>query len=175
MQMILTHHHVGPEFLDLLFSFATGSKDSEAGPGSMVFKTKSDGSHGSFVLISPKSPNPTTKPVIEMQYRLSYVEEHTRPNSKSWVIRQMGVYHRFYPGSGRSLWIFLHPKPDSLVQRRLETAITQWEQSRASLKSWYLVHILVLSSYFNDWRWYLKSLSAQIENIVSGGGISSFQ
>jgi hypothetical protein len=87
----------------------------------------------------------------------------------------MGVYHRFFPDSGRSVWIFLHPKPDSLVQRRLEIAITRWEQSGALTESWHLMHALVLSSYINDWRWYLKSLTAQTETIVSEKGLESFR
>lgn len=47
MNKILTHHKVDPQFLDLLMSFATGSKESEVGPGRMAMKHQSDGSYGS--------------------------------------------------------------------------------------------------------------------------------
>lgn len=46
MKTILEHHHVGPQFLDLLLSFATGNKESEAGTGSMITKNSPDGSYG---------------------------------------------------------------------------------------------------------------------------------
>jgi hypothetical protein len=46
MKTILDHHHVGTQFLDLLLSFATGNKESEAGTGSMITKNSPDGSYG---------------------------------------------------------------------------------------------------------------------------------
>lgn len=49
MNKILTHHKIDPQFLDLLMSFATGSKESEVGPGRMTMKHQSDGSYGSFL------------------------------------------------------------------------------------------------------------------------------
>ena len=49
MNRILTHHNVGPQFLDLLMSFGTGSKESEAGPGGMVTRRLPDGSHGNDI------------------------------------------------------------------------------------------------------------------------------
>jgi len=50
MKTILEHHHVGSQFLDLLLSFATGNKESEAGTGSMITKNSPDGSYGkSFI------------------------------------------------------------------------------------------------------------------------------
>jgi N-acetylglucosamine-6-phosphate deacetylase len=52
MKTILDHHHVGPQFLDLLLSFATGNKESEACTGSMTTKNNPDGSYGEpFILL----------------------------------------------------------------------------------------------------------------------------
>ena len=51
MKTILDHHRTGPQFLDLLLSFATGNKESEAGTGSMITKNNPDGSYG--VLFTP--------------------------------------------------------------------------------------------------------------------------
>lgn len=110
-----------------------------------------------------------TESALEMQYRLSYVEEDVRTSSRSWVIRQMGVYHHYNPNSDCSLWILINPKPNSLLQRRLEAATIRWQRATASQGSWHLTHLLVLSSYFNNWRWYLRNLGADIEHIVSRG------
>jgi hypothetical protein len=48
MHKILTHHNVGPQFIELLLSFGTGNKESEAGPGSMIVKNLPDGSYGNW-------------------------------------------------------------------------------------------------------------------------------
>jgi len=148
MRTILTHHNVGSQFLDLLFSFATGNKESEAGPGSMIVKNRSDGSY-------------------ELQYRFSYVEEVVGNSTSSWAIRQTGVYHRLFPNGPGNVWIFLHPRPNSTLQKRLEECALQWDRTGGSFQEWEFSHILALSSYFSDWRWYLKSLSAEIERIAS--------
>jgi hypothetical protein len=141
---LLSAHKIGPDFLDLLMSFANGGKTSEA-TGSLIFKQKSDG-------------------VVEMQYRFSYVEQA----GNSWATRQIGVYHRRESkGSGpANLWIFLHPKNNSVVQKRLEAALSMWSNSSSRSANWDLMHLLVLSSYFGDWRWYLKSLSGEIEYLA---------
>ncbi len=164
METILRHHNVGPQFLDLLLSFATGNKESETGPGSMIIKHKLDGSYGKSPPVLQKLHFLTLK--IEMQYRLSYVEEVPGNSSHPWAIRQTGVYHHHVPNGSGSLWIFLHPRPNSSLQQRLEACALEWDRSEGSIDDWELTHILTLSSYFGDWRWYLKSLSADIEHIV---------
>jgi hypothetical protein len=102
-----------------------------------------------------------------MQYRLSYVEEVQGGHAKSWPTRQTAVYHRFVPNGPGSLWIFLHPRPKSTLQNRLESVVLESETGRSSHQEWEATHLLVLSSYLGDWRWYCKSLSAEIERIVS--------
>lgn len=101
-----------------------------------------------------------------MQYRYSYIEE-VSGSSNPWAIRQTGIYHRYVPRGPGSLWIFLHPRPNSTLYKRLEDAVIAWEQTGHARKCWEDAHILVLSSYFGDWRWYLQSLSAEAERIVS--------
>jgi hypothetical protein len=144
MGKILTHHNVDPQFLDLLMSFATGTKESEVGLGRMVLKHHSNGS-------------------LEMQYRLSYVEEV----QGGFATRQTGIFHRFVPNGPGNLWIFLNPRTQSTLQIRLENVVRQPEIGRNSFEGWEMIHLLVLSSYLGDWRWYLKSLSVEIERIVS--------
>ncbi|KAH6679448.1 hypothetical protein B0J14DRAFT_297870 [Halenospora varia] len=102
-----------------------------------------------------------------MQYRLSYVEEVKKASNISWAIRQTGVYHRHMPTGPGSLWIFLHPRPNSTLQTRLEKSIKEWSRKQRSLIELQLVHLIPLSSYIGDWRWYLKNLSAEIETFAS--------
>jgi hypothetical protein len=164
MNSILTHHNVGSQFLDLLLSFAGGKKESEAGPGSMILKHHPDGSYGTSFKVTDSTL--VWREILEMQYRYSYVEE-VAGSSNPWAIRQTGIYHRYVPNGLGNLWIFLHPRQNSTLQKRLEDAALVWEQTKSSRKHWEDVHVLVLSSYFGDWRWYLRSLSAEIERIVS--------
>jgi hypothetical protein len=105
---------------------------------------------------------------IEMQYRISYVEEVPG----GFATRQTGVYHHFVPNGPGSLWIFLNPRPRSILQTRLEKVARDAHTREISDQEWELMHLLVLSSYLGDWRWYLKSLSAEIERIVSDDFIS---
>jgi hypothetical protein len=97
-----------------------------------------------------------------MQYRFNYVEQA----GKSWATRQIGVYNRRTRNGKGDLWIFLHPKNDSVVQKRLEAAAATHSSSVSHQIDWNLVHLLVLSSYFGDWRWFVKSLSVEIERLV---------
>jgi hypothetical protein len=146
MEKLVSSHNVGSDFPELLLSFANGGKECEAGPGSLVFKQQPCG-------------------IVEMQYRFNYVEQA----GSSWATRQVGIYHRREPsGSGLSnLWIFLHPRNNSVMQKRLEAAVSSWETSGAQSANWDLTHLLALSSYFGDWRWFLKSLSGEIEHLAN--------
>jgi hypothetical protein len=115
--------------------------------------------------VPPNCPNPAAQwltKTIEMQYRFNYVEQA----GKSWATRQIGVFHRRARDGKGDLWIFLHPKNDSVVQKRLEAAVATWSSSASSQGNWPLIHLLVLSSYFGDWRWFLKGLSGEIEHLV---------
>jgi hypothetical protein len=103
----------------------------------------------------------------DMSYLMVYVEQNRGKEKISWPIRQTAVFHRFVPGaSTRNLWIFIHPMPNSFLQRRLESSIMQRNQT-GGCKSALKLHTLVISSYLDDWRWYLKALNDEFEEIVS--------
>lgn len=104
---------------------------------------------------------------LEVSYRFSYVEEVVGKDKNSWAIRQTGVYHRYVPNGSGNVWILLHPRPESVIHTRLVQCALDWDKRRGLLEEWELTHILVFSSYFDDWRWYLKSLIAEVERVVS--------
>jgi len=56
--------------------------------------------------------------------------------------------------------------PKSVLQLKLEDAITSGTQF-SNCKSVPQLHLLVISSYIENARWYLKSLSEEFEDIVS--------
>jgi hypothetical protein len=109
---------------------------------------------------SRKSSFQATGGVVEMQYRFNYVEQA----GSSMATRQICIYHRRASAGSElsNLWIFLHPKNNSVMQKRLEAAVSSSEISGARRSNWDLTHLPVLSSYFGDWGWFLKSLSGDI-------------
>jgi len=79
----------------------------------------------------------------------------------------VGTYQRYVENGPGSLWIFLHPKVNSVIQRRLERAVSRCEKQRSSQGDWYKTHTLVLSSYFGDWRSFLNVQAAEMETVAS--------
>lgn len=102
---------------------------------------------------------------VDICYLFKYVEKNGRPNGNPWSIRQSGVYHRYSPKLNSNVWLLLHPLADSVAQRRLND---WYSRPHHSLNINPLrIHILLLSSYLDNWRWYLKDLGNTFLNIVS--------
>lgn len=97
-----------------------------------------------------------------------YAEKVEEAKPPFWTIRQTGVFHRYDPAARRSIWIILNPMPHSKVQRRLDQAAAVgngWGQH--SSIDWHHLHLLVISSYLVNWRWYLNDLNDNISQSVS--------
>ncbi len=57
--------------------------------------------------------------------------------------------------------------PNSRVQQRLDEAAVNGGWDENSSIDWHQLHLLVISSYINNWRWYLNDLSDDIGESVS--------
>ncbi|CZR51482.1 uncharacterized protein PAC_01358 [Phialocephala subalpina] len=142
LNKVLSFHHVGIEFLDLLFAFGGKPRESEAGLGGLTSFT------------------------ADMSYLLVYVEESRGKEKVSWPIRQTAVFRRFAPDTPEeNLWIFIHPMPNSVLKGKVEDAITHGTQFR-NCTSVPQLHSLAISSYIENSRWYLKALSEEFEDIA---------
>ncbi|KAI9766199.1 MAG: hypothetical protein M1839_005015 [Geoglossum umbratile] len=139
---IFDRYTIGPEISDIFCSFGRKPRKSEAGLGSMKAKYTADGS-------------------CDMQYLLGYIEETDRPGDK-WVMRLVGVFHRFVPNGPGSLWIFLHAYPNTRVMERVKASIPDRSLRQ---QHWSFIHSLVLSTCLENWRWYLRSLNDEFEEI----------
>ncbi|KAK0112888.1 hypothetical protein ONS95_014609 [Cadophora gregata] len=147
MNVLLTQLRVGPQFLDLLFSFAGHGKDVEAGSGSLVYKYVANG--------------PNVAGILEVQYILRYP---ILTNDNTWIISQTAVYHRHVLKTHGSFWILLHSDADSPLQARLQACMRQWERSHSYVRDGFdHVHFLALSSYLGEWRWFLLDLEKEVE------------
>jgi hypothetical protein len=95
-----------------------------------------------------------------------YIEETRGKRKASWPVRQTVVFHRFTPNSDGNLWILIHPTPKSVFQQRLEAFILS-EPEFVESSGCARLHLLAWSSYIENWRWYLKALSDEFEEIVN--------
>lgn len=150
MCKIFTQHQIPPGFLDILCGF--GDKSSSADEGS------ASGVYSSF--------NGTTHDIF---YQFWYVEKNNRKHGNPWSVRQTGVYHRFSttdPSNVENLWLLLHPMPNSKAQSRLDVSADKLNVRDVSLDPLRL-HVLIMSSYVDNWRWYLHDIKRDYLNLVS--------
>lgn len=101
-----------------------------------------------------------------MCYLFVYVEESKHGNKRSWPVRQLGVFHRFNPKTKTSLWILLNPMPNSRVQQRLDDSALQQILLQDSYPDLQQLHLLVISSYIHNWRWYINDIGEEFEATV---------
>ncbi|KAL5339988.1 hypothetical protein BJX70DRAFT_407715 [Aspergillus crustosus] len=83
-----------------------------------------------------------------------------------WVLRQTGVYHKYDFATKSSTWVFLHPKPDCLFQKRLFDFI-QSPQRAALHRNPLLIHSILFGTFFSAWRDYLKDLESRVLPIAN--------
>jgi len=128
--------------------------------------------------------------MLDMQYTLTYAEESRTPTSKSWTIRQVGVFNRVVPpcqptshpittpdqaecqNQDPNLLFLLYPQNNPPLQKRL--LATQEAHAHSECKPprnpppqpFFTTHLLILSTYFPAWRFYLSHLNAEMEAIA---------
>lgn len=153
MCKIFTHHHIPPGFLDILCGFGDKSASSDEGSASGVYSSFNGTSHDIF-------------------YQFWYVERNNRKHGSPWSVRQTGVYHRFSEiikqgdVSAENLWLLLHPMRNSKAQTRLGVAADKVNAREMALDPLRL-HVLIMSSYIDNWRWYLHDIKRQYLELVS--------
>ncbi|KAF4634108.1 hypothetical protein G7Y89_g4004 [Cudoniella acicularis] len=166
---ILYHNSIPQTFWDVVASFRSKPGNADAGFGSMIMKHNFDDT-------------------FDMQYTLIYAEESRTPTSTSWTLRQVGVFNRFVPPSrptldststpdedqqldkgtieSPNLLLLLHPKPNSLLQTRLASSLATQQPHSTPSNPFFTTHLLLLSTYFPTWRFYLTHLNTEMESIA---------
>jgi hypothetical protein len=164
MLKICAYYSIGTEFLDLLLALGIKPKDSDAGLGGMSVTHRPDGSYGESSICTNNNEVKNNLR-LDMCYLMVYVEETPGKRKASWPVRQTVVFHRFTLSSEGNLWILIHPTSNSVLQQRLEAFVfgdSSFLEKAGCLK----LHLLAFSSYLENWRWYLKALSDEFEEIV---------
>lgn len=100
-------------------------------------------------------------------YQLRYVELNHRGRSNRWSERQVGVYHQLR--DGENTLILLHATPNSRLQSRIMSAsdVQLAKTCKQSRRGPVDIHILVFSTYLDEWRWYLDDIGATCKDLVS--------
>lgn len=96
--------------------------------------------------------------------------KRSRGDLDPWSLRQTGVYHKYTKresGNGTNLWLLLHPVPKSKVKTRLEEASASDLGVHANnTNDHFRLHLLVFSSYIDNWRPYLHDMTRQFLALV---------
>ncbi|KAF8246074.1 hypothetical protein K440DRAFT_685745 [Wilcoxina mikolae CBS 423.85] len=141
MRKILTFHRVSPDFLEYLFCYREKALPSDEGQGNATITTSSSGAYG---------------------YLLRYPEQNGRDYSQKWSIRRTGVYHHFDPNTKSSVFIFLHPVRGARTQARIKELCSSPKSLKSTQAHPLRLHLLLLSSYIDNWRWYLRDYGYEL-------------
>ncbi|KAF3001348.1 hypothetical protein E8E13_006101 [Curvularia kusanoi] len=140
LEKIIVHHDIEPEFLEVPLCFFERATDEDQ----------------SFCVPITVTDCATTHRLF---YTIRYAEYKGLPN-EPWVLRQVGVYHKFDIASKQSLVILLNAVPDSKAYRRVLQAIST-EFQMIEQEPLYL-HELVHNSYFAYWKDYLNAYEKKL-------------
>ncbi|OCK78099.1 hypothetical protein K432DRAFT_406761 [Lepidopterella palustris CBS 459.81] len=137
LRKVFDTHDIMPEFLEIVLSFGRKTCAIEEAFSGSVFRRRRGN-------------------VTEIAYIFKYPERKEKTDGGDpWSIRQTGVYHRHDMTKNHSIWILLHPVPDSAGERGL-TELLKIPHSRPSLlQNPLLIHGLLFSTYIHKWRDYM--------------------
>lgn len=156
---LLTYHEVSPAFLPVLFNCGDQPGISDEGSANVVYEKEGDGSFSVWsIVLRYQSMLPALTDNLDLSYQFKYAERNNHRQGNPWSIRQTGVYHHHSASTDSNLFILLHPNPSSKLQSRIEAAVGFPSTASAINENPLKLHTLVLSSYFDNWRWYLKEL-----------------
>ena len=104
-------------------------------------------------------------------YQLQYTEENQRSKHTPWSFRHTAVYHHHDSASNFDLFILLHSIEDSYLEQQLISLTKPGPRSQSMLRTLLAdpsnLHLLIASSYVNNWRWYLRYVGQSFEDKVS--------
>ncbi|KAK5443322.1 hypothetical protein LTS15_010857 [Exophiala xenobiotica] len=133
---ILSFHNVQPCFVDMLLALRGGDQLAEKG-------------HGLW------APLRLSETAYQICYSLRYIERNDHKQGARWSERQVGVYHRFGMNEEATM-ILLHASPETTLQKRIEALFPNRTSTNDHLARPLMLHVLVLDTYMNNWRWALN-------------------
>ncbi|KAH8702725.1 hypothetical protein GQ44DRAFT_631370 [Phaeosphaeriaceae sp. PMI808] len=140
LQKIIEHHDVDASFLEVPLSF---------------YYRKTDEEQSFCVPWTIKEDENAT----QMFYTFRYAEYKGHPN-EPWVIRQVGVYHKYDVKKKTSLYILVNAVPDSVAYQRVLESLTSYQTTMRVNPLW--LHGVIHASYFMRWREYIAEYEKRL-------------
>lgn len=165
---ICSRYQISPDFLNVVYGFGDKRVSADEVHESGSYNPFDDSKYGQWRAVSDLDVSSLT--VIEISYQLRYMENNRRLNGDPWSLRQTGVYHQ-YSGGGdddtKNLWVLLHPVRESVVCSRLESAAFSDLGVEEMKFNPMRLHLLIFSSYIDNWRLYLHDITRQFLMLAS--------
>lgn len=147
-----------PEFLSAVRCFQDKNSNVEQAFGGTSWKKCVQSSNGMlhYVFLVPLSQMTRAKAFAEMAFVLKYPEHNGRSDGADpWSIRQTCVYQSFDPSTATSLWILLNPRQNTAADARIRGLLNAPEGFPHLHQQPPLIGLVVLSTYFANWRTYM--------------------
>jgi hypothetical protein len=93
--------------------------------------------------------------MTEFGWVYKYPEKKEVDSGSPWVIRQTGIYHIFNTETGRSTYIILNPSLNAKFRLNLQKNLQEQSFRSTLLLGGMLLHSMLMSTHFSDWREYL--------------------
>ena len=104
----------------------------------------------------------------EMAFVLKYPENNGRTDGADpWSIRQTGVYQSFDVTTKTSVWILINPRQNTAADNRLKDLLCSRDKFPTMEGRKPLVGLMVLSTYFGNWRTYMAFYEKEELRMVS--------
>ena len=101
--------------------------------------------------------------MVELHYRLVYVELVATPNGESWAIRSIVLIHKSWLEVKRNMFIIFYAREDGLAQSDIERQILD---SQDRMTNWCAVHLMIFSCHLQGWRQYIRHLGVRLDKAV---------
>ncbi|KAM0794228.1 hypothetical protein BDR22DRAFT_876514 [Usnea florida] len=138
LRHIMIRHNVMPELLSAVRCFRDKTSNVEQAFGGTSWIKCTHGSN-------------------EMSLVFKYPEHNGRSDGADpWSIRQTGVYQGFDPLTRTSLWMLLNPRRNAAADTRIRRMLNDVEGSPKLHQQPPLIGLVVLSTYFANWRTYME-------------------
>ena len=99
---------------------------------------------------------------------LKYPENNGRTDGADpWSIRQTGLYQSFDVTTKTSVWILINPRQNTAADKRVKDLLGSRERFAAIEGQLPLVGLMVLSTYFGNWRTYMAFYEKEELRMVS--------
>ncbi len=93
---------------------------------------------------------------VEMAFVFKYPEHNGRSDGADpWSIRQTCVYQCFDSSTSTSLWMLLNPRQNTAADARIKCLLNAPESSPHLHQQPPLIGLVILSTYFANWRTYM--------------------